>query len=42
MKDPEMSSPKSGRGRIVVLAALFALFAHGCFVAAVSLSVSPF
>lgn len=42
MADPEDDKPRSGGWRVVVLAALFALLAHGCFVAAVSLSVHPF
>ncbi len=42
MTDPDENEPRSGGTWVVVLAALFALLAHGCFVAAVSLSVHPF
>ena len=42
MASPEPDMPRGSRWRMIVLAALFALFAHGCFIAATSLSVNPF
>ena len=42
MADPDAGIPRSGRWKVIILAALFALFAHGCFIAATSLSVDPF
>jgi hypothetical protein len=42
MASHDADGPRSGGRRVVVLAALFALLAHGCFVAAISLSVHPF
>jgi hypothetical protein len=42
MEGPDPDIPRPGRWRVIVLAALFALLAHGCFIAATSLSVDPF
>jgi hypothetical protein len=42
MPGPGPDDPRAGRRRVVVLAAVFALLAQGCFVAAISLSVNPF
>jgi len=38
--DPDRTNEAGGR--VVILALVFALFAHGCLVAATSLSMDPF
>lgn len=42
MAGPGPGDARRGRWRLVVLALAFALLSHGCLVAAISLTRSPF
>lgn len=42
MAGPDPGVAKRGRWRVVVLALVFALLSHGCLIAAISLTRSPF
>ena len=41
MAKPAGNDPRRGRWRVAVLALVFALVSHGCFIVATSLTRSP-
>ena len=42
MANPDGTQPRPRRWRVVVLSIVFALLSHSCFIAATSLTKSPF